>query len=906
MKFALLLNKIEREDYKIIGGKALNLSRLCQRAFYVPQGFCLTVDSYNAFLRENNIIASIKDLFDKYTLKDYKKIEFISQKTRNFIMNGKIPDEVLEAIKERQRELDCNTFVVRSSATAEDLAYASFAGQYDSYLNLKCLEDIIAHIKKCYASLWTNRAISYRIKNNIPPEDTDIAIIVQEMVPAKVSGVLFTANPVTGNRSEMLIESNFGLGESVMSGQTTPDQFIIQWNKKNPSSIEIINKRVGDKSHIVQAKASENESGTERMRLSEEKAKESSLKQELLIKLVRLGSEIEQIFKDPQDIEWAIDFNDKLYVLQTRPITSLGQGSLEWGKGEEWYTRGYSDDYWNDPVSPLFFDLLGDQLTKVVNIELNSIMGYKRMDAKLLKLFKGHVYFNLDVLKRKVEYEIPKIVRNENILNYFPRGKGKYGKETMKALNFHLIDRIVAELRIMVFDPNGSISKTDNAYYEWTENEFIPFCRKFDRRLATLKKREHLRGLLSLAQELDDCMVSHFRLVRYGIPVHNIGMNLITQYLLIKFLGKKDASKYFPLLISGLDHKLTETNEQIYSLASIIQNSHDLRAIITNIDSENILLQLKSEKDPEVRSFLTQFQSFLEACGGRGFTREPYYPRWGEDPSYVFDILKSLIEGQDIDWKKKKDINKIRTKLAERRVEKKIRSQFLGFFKWKLFSLILNLSRRYICFRENQRYNLDVWITKNRNVFLGIGKLFQQKGLLDKENDIFFLRRKEIKNIVRIGLKSIEVKEVKQKVSKRKEIFLKYEHKTPPKFLGGSQQFDDTIPSRADEKVFHGIPASQGITEGYIRILNEIKDIPRVKSGEILIVPRTDPGWTPVFSKIGGLITETGGVLSHGAVVSREYNVPAVTNIPNATTLFNTGQRVRINGFNGEVIILSK
>ena len=905
MKYALLLNKIRKEHYRNVGGKSINLARLCQKDFCVPQGFCLNIEAYKRFIGENNLNATIEELLTSSELNEYKRIEQRAKKIRNLIKHSEIPQEIIEEIKKARTLLDCERFVIRSSAIAEDLEDASFAGQYDSYLNLRELEEILYHIKKCYASLWTTRAISYRIKNNIPPKDIAIAILVQEMVPSQVSGVLFTVNPISGNKSEMLIESNFGLGESIMSGKTTPDQFIVKWNENKSSSIEILNKQIGKKDCIIEPNTENGKYGTKEVSISVKKAKQPSLSKAQLKKLVQIGKRIEEAFEAPQDIEWAIDKDDKLHILQTRPITNLGKEYKD-DRGDEWYTRGYSDDYWNDPVSPLFFDLLGNQLTKVVNIELNSIMGYKRMEAKLLKLHKGHVYFNLEVLKRKVEYEIPKFLRNENILNYFPKGEGTYGKKTVKHLDFHLIDRIVAELRIMLFDPHGSITKTDKAYYEWTEEEFVPLCEEFDQRLSKLSRKDVLRGLFELAEKLDEKMTDHFQLVRYGIPVHNIGMNLVSEYLLNKFIGKKEALKYFPILISGLENKLTQTNEQIYNLTFQIQQSSKLKSIILNTDSEKILSRLNESKDPGINQFFNSFQEFLEEYGHRGFTREPYYPRWQDEPKYVFDILKSLLEEKDDNWESKKKKKKIKKKITERKVEQKIRSQFLGIFKWKIFSIILNFSRRYICFRENQRYNLDIWITKNRNVYLEIGKIFKSKGVIDEDHDIFFLHRKEIKKIIEIGVQKIQIKKIKSKIQERKTSFLEYEHETPPKFLIGNREYNDIKSTNKEDNVFRGIPASQGIKSGTIRILKDIADIPTVKSDEILVVPRTDPGWTPVFSKIGGLITETGGVLSHGAVVSREYDIPAVTNIPDATSLLKTGQKVEVNGFNGEVKILSK
>jgi phosphohistidine swiveling domain-containing protein len=410
-------------------------------------------------------------------------------------------------------------------------------------------------------------------------------------------------------------------------------------------------------------------------------------------------------------------------------------------------------------------------------------------------------------------------------------------------------------------------------------------------------------SLFSLAEELDKVMVSHFRLIRYGIPVHNIGMNLLTQYLLTRFLSKEESLKFFPILISGLEHKLTETNDQIHQLANEIQKSSELRELFQNKESIEIYNNLFTNQNTIYRDFIEKFKNFLQKYGDRGFTREPYYSRWRESPRLVFDILKSLAveDWQELERIKAKSLQK--KKIIEQYVESKIRSQKLGLLKWKFFSIILKNSRIYIKFRENQRFNLDKWITRNKQLFLEIGKIFVHKGIIIEKSDIFFLHKKEIKKIIFENFTETWISQIKTSIRSRKEEFFKYENLVPPKFLIGSQEFDDVFQFDYTSRSFSGIPASQGIITAPIRIVVDINLIPTVKAGEIIVVPRTDPGWTPIFSKIGGLITETGGILSHGAVVSREYGIPAVTNIPNACKLFKTGQIVTINGYNGLVNI---
>jgi len=896
--YTINLSSKEKISANLVGTKAANLIFLNQKDFPIPDGFVLNVNAYNDFIKFNNLNVLIKDNLISFNGKNNQSIKFQSEKIIAAIEGGKLQDLLIDQIKANMEIFNNNPVAIRSSGTLEDLPNSSFAGQYDTYLNIIGMEQVLIHVKKCFASLWSERAITYRYNNNLPNKEPEIAVIIQKMVQANSSGILFTANPITTDKTELIIESNFGLGESIVSGRVSPDQFIIKRLRKN-KGFRIINKKIGLKSLTVNPIL--NGVGVEYNKASEIESNRVSLSDHLIIKLVKLGIELEKAFyNNPQDIEWVIDNQSNIHIVQSRPITSFRQKN---DAEEVLWSRGYSDDYWNDNTTPLFFDLLGNHLTKIVNVELNSIMGYRKMDFRLLKLFKCHVYFNLNVLKNKVEYEIPTFMRFEDVLNYFPNGSGSYGKKTIKKLPFHLKNYLLAQLRVKFHDPNGAISRTAEAYESWTKDVFDPFLKTFDMKMEAIIKKGEEISLLRLVDELDEIMISHFRLVRYGIPVHNIGMNLLTQYLLTRFLGKEECQNNFPILISGLEHKLTLTNESIFEMVSIILESEYLRNIILNNNSSYIYSILESDSSQIARDFLRVLNKFLEEYGDRGFTREMYYARWRESPDLVLDICKSLVRDKCNFSDKSQLKNEKRRMIHRSIVETKIKNQKLGFIKWLIFSTILKNSRKYIIFRENQRFNLDKWITRNRKVFLEIAKILVDKEILKEEREIFFFHKFELENLANNKYKISEIENLKKLIKIRLEEFEKYENQIPPKFIFGSREYDDEFPFTQESETLRGTPASHGIITAPVRILNEVNEIESVQSGEIIVVPRTDPGWTPIFSKIGGLITETGGILSHGAVVSREYGIPAVTNLINARKLIKNGQLITLNGYNGEVIL---
>ena len=676
------LSETQTGDILRVGGKAVNLGFLIKNGFNVPDGFVVTTEAYNQFIKINQLEETLEEAITS-------EPEDASKRIQEAISNGRIPPGIQNAVIKHYNNLGMKEVAVRSSATSEDLQDASFAGQMDTYLNINTPEDVLSHIKRCYMSLWTSRAISYRANQGIDHQRLSIAVVVQQLLEPKEAGVMFTQDPVTSENS-IVIESNYGYGESVVSGRSTPDRFIVRRGQEP----EITVREIGTK-ELEAIKAPNG--GIIFSDTSIEKREHPSLTDEEIFDLAQLGERIEDAYGAPQDIEWAIS-GETQYILQSRPITTINgtRDVTPW-------TRGYSDDYWNDNVTPLFFELLGDHISEIVNIELNELLGYaEKGDAEmdqLLRLHKAHAYFNLEVLKRKVEYEIPTFLRNNDVLNYFPEGEGPYGKETMKHLPFRLSKRLNAEYRIRTRDPDGASSRTADAYDRWTHEELNPFWRSFDERMAQLEG-ENLSKYLAFTHEVNDIMITHYRLVRYGLPVHNIGMNLLSQYLLKRFIGEEKAAVTYPVLVSGLKHSTSKTNDSLFELAEIIRDSPDLKSIVIDVDSKQILEEITSINSEESTRFLTAFNNFLYDYGCRGFTREPLYPRWSEAPEYVFDILKSLVVDEGSDLASIEEKNRIERELVEKELKENIRNQRLGYLKNKLLDYVIGTARRYILFRE--------------------------------------------------------------------------------------------------------------------------------------------------------------------------------------------------------------
>lgn len=921
---------LKEKDLSIekIGGKALNLNKMSFAGFNIPPAFIVTVDAYDFFIKkklESKISKILKSI-------DFEKEESLSygcSSIRNIIKSEKLPSDLFLEINNNIMNLPDGYYAVRSSAVAEDLEDASFAGQLDSFLNIK-KEDILEKIIECWRSYWNDRAVKYRHDSSIEHLDTElssagIAVLVQKMVNAHVSGVTFTANPVNGT-NEVVIESTWGLGEAIASGIVSPDIFVL--NREG----ELIEKTIKTKKKGYFLINGENTL----THIKEEYQDKSSLNNEILKKILGISTELEEFFGVPQDIEWAMEWNDgglnnhennngktsndktntpDIYILQSRPVTTLTDDrendNILW-------TRAYGDEYWADATTPLFYDVMGKMLTDYVNHEGARIMGYKEItDSKLLKLHKSRVYFNSWVLEKAFSY-YPKFARSKELLNYFPLEDQERISEYPSILHKTLLSQILVAIR----DPDGMMHRTDKAYRKWAQG-FMEKCRTFDKTdLEKLNNEE----LLSLYNNIETAGIKHYQLIRYGMVSHSIATNLMIKNWLVKWLDDNDGSLYAGL-ISGLDdNKTVLMNIRFSEMAKILRKSPELSLKINSINDISSLGESEINNIISSNSiFMKEFDQFINDYGHRSNTREILYPRWKEDKAYVLEVIK-LLSSSDLDLRNKELESRENRFKTEKEVLYRIKKQTGGFFKAKLFRLVLNLAQTYLTFRENQRFYLDHLLFRQRLMLLEMGRRLTLQDVIDDKNDVFFLFETElfpffdtknsyrnhssIENSLKGGSKETGLKEntvpqlidreLKDKILKRKKEFYRYKSSLPPKFIKNGIEFDDTV-TEYNQNAIYGAAASPGTFNGIARVVESIEELSKLEDNEILVTSNTDPAWTAVFSKVGGLITETGGILSHGAVISREYRIPAVTAVKGATKIFKTGEKLIVDGNEGVV-----
>lgn len=795
-----------------------------------------------------------------------------SEAIRDRIMSSSLDPKLVETINAGIRQLGGDSlWAIRSSATAEDLPEASFAGQQDTFLGVRA-DKVVDCVKRCWASYWNARAISYRHEAGIDHMAHGIAVVIQRMVDAKCSGVLFTTDPVRNRKGIMVIESSWGLGESVVSGAVSPDRF--ECDKR---TLVITQRSVAKKVSAIVLTAG----GKTEAKMEDARQVQPSLTDDEIRALAEIGLKIEAHFRRPQDIEWAIE-GDRIFILQARPVTSVVT------EDETLWTRAYGDEYWADVTSPLFFSLLGEYLTKYVNHEGSRILGYKGIAGKeLLRVHRAHVYFNSAVLEEVFSYN-PRFSRTKELLNYFPeRDQARIANEPAK-----LIPRLFSELRVALLDPDGMIIRTDKAYKEWSE-QFMAEMEAFDAR--DLTKLNYLE-LHAEFRHVERALLKHYRLIRYGMVTHSIGMNLMVKRWLSDWLGDRTGALY-SRLVSGLgDNKTIKTNIAIERLAKIARISPAVREALISKTSEVFLDDTRARTD--FASFAKAFDSFMAEYGHRSHTREMYFPRWSEDPRLIVDALKALVSSPRLNLEEMERKRFEERLVAEKEILGKISKLRYGLLKKPIFRTVMRFAQTYLMFRENQRFYLDHQIIRWRRLFLEYGRRFAAEGAIRRQDDVFFLSKEEV-----FGIASGKLKADLKAVGQRRQEFDRYRYTLPPKFLKGRLEFDDTIVHEGAVTRIIGTSASPGLVTGSVRVVDSIDHMSEVREGEILVTSNTDPGWTSVFAKIGGLVTETGGILSHGAVVSREYGIPAVTAVRNATTILRTGQKITLDGGEGLLLV---
>jgi Phosphoenolpyruvate synthase/pyruvate phosphate dikinase len=859
----------EKDLGPLIGKKALSLFEMTQWGFPVPTWGCITTRGFDEFVLLNKIGHYIKTLKDGLQ-HDAKGIMELAYEIQQLILQGDVPAALKLKIMQFTSERPGMYFAVRSSGTKEDMSEASFAGQYTTILNVQASDRLILAVKQCWASLFNDRVLNYCINKGIAFSDMKLAVIIQEMIPSEKSGVAFTVNPIKGFDKEILIEACFGVGEVLVGGEVNPDQYIYNWDKAQETLRELGDKKI---SLVAVGKPPY----LEKIKNTETQRRSAVLSPEEVRELAELCLEIQAKYGFPVDIEWAQQ-GGRFFIVQSRPITTINYSGIE----NEWTTADFRDGGVSSTVCSPFMWSLYDLI-------LEDAMSQHHLEAKLFDsvdgitwgdMFYGRPYWNLTAVKRGLE-GLPGFIErdfdNSLGIKITYEGPGMVSKTTPRTI-LKAIQVLSALSKLFAYGPKHwptfKSQQEEKLHQLDTANpnallreEFFRFYERFIKEEYVLSETTYFRCVLAISN-LSSLFKESFD--KLSSPIN---------YLTL-LSGLTDLSHLIP-------------NYRLWDIRNIIRADSDALAFWKATPVPDLKEVWRTDKTEyhmdKVRDYIRDFKFHS--------TRELdlTVPRYDEDPSAVMKDLKNLLDLEDtfeprvLNQKQHAAFEQERTKFKA----------FLPFYKRRSMDKKLQNLRRYLWWREELRDLSTHYYYHIRRCTLVLERHFADLGIVDELGDIFFLPVTDIFDIMH---GTISRDEARKLLAKNKLYYRSFRNYTNPNEIGS--RFDRTVTTTLTSgKALKGISCSPGVISGRARVIKDIFDAERLTKGDILITKFTDPGWTPKFSLISAVATETGGLLSHAAVISREYGIPAVLAIPDLTNMVKDGQLVTVDGNTGRVFL---
>lgn len=847
----------------ILGAKAANLIQMARIDLPVPTGFCIPATACRRHLNAAGILLRLTTALPKLEKATIEEKQKILADIRKRITDAPLRNGLSDRITSHYRTLNGSPVAVRSSATAEDLPHQSFAGQYDTFLNVASVNDCIKAVKKCWASLWTDRAFDYRRQNAIDHIDVEMAVIVQQMIDADVSGIIFTADPLTGDRDKIVIEAARGLGENIVQGKITPDR----WTLKKPDLT--ITERTPATPDVPPC-----------------------IDNAITQRLAELALKIESHFSAPQDIEWAIK-DDQIWLLQARPITTLTQPNQRTAKPRQLWSHFPAQEVMPDVVTPatksVIDALTGPLFQPAVDMLCIDLCGHPIYDY-----VAGRTYFNgalilavIDAMPGTGKVDWDEMAGSDPDLNRIIEFAKSTPAEDLPKIKFHKF-RFFLKLPLLTgrfllagsakgqaFMSNAIAHNKRAALADpaaMTTDQILAFCSN-----QTEEIRRLCAGILYLFN------------VFAAFPA--------LQYLCQRWF--KDPARA-GRLVAGLGN-MTDA-EAALDLWKLARKANDLPEIKNAILTKQLFAEIaaKLDTDPKAAPFRQAWDKFLSNHGHHCRAEiELLNPRWSEQPDYILSLIRSYLESID-----RTDPVQNHGKIADdrRRLETDCRRTLRNPIKRWLFNRILSRAQIGSVCRENIKSELIKIIAMLRTTLLELGQRLHADNTLEDPNDIFFLKLEEIPAVAQ-GRADFDIK---HRIAARHAEHEKWTAITPPSTIIGAYVPDEYVsdPIQTDVETLKGLALSPGLATGKARVILRAETDKHLLAGEILVAPFTDPGWTPYFIPAAAIVTERGGLLSHGAIVARELGIPAVTNVGPVTKIIKTGQTIQIDGNAGTLKIL--
>ncbi len=868
--FVLGFQDIDKTKLMVVGGKGANLGELSRiDGIRVPEGFCLTTEAYKRMSSQTPEFHDLLEHLSLLKVEDRQRIGEISKKIRSVIEGAGIAKEIAEAVTHWITKLgENNAYAVRSSATAEDLPTASFAGQQDTYLNIIGKEAILKHISKCWASLFTARAVIYRLQNGFDHRKVQLAVVVQKMVFPQAAGIVFTADPVTSHRKVLSIDASFGLGEALVSGRVNADSYKVR-------NGQIIDKRISTKKLAMYALK---DGGTKEQEIEPERQNRQPLTDEQILQLERIGRKIEEHFGCPQDIEWCL-VDDTFSIVQSRPITTL-----------------YPIPEANDQENHVYLSV-GHQQMMTDAMKPLGLSFWQLTAARPMFTAGGRLFVDV----------------TQNLAS--PAGR----EMVVNAMGQH--DPLIKDALLTIIERGDFIKSFPNDKKEQSPSQsnqgssLAGFQAPFENNptiVADLMKRsqtsiEELKQNIQTKSGADLCDfiledIQELKKILFDPQSSVVFMAAMNASSWInekmnEWLGEKNVAD---TLSQSVPNNITsEMGLALLDVADVIRPHPEVINYLQHVKDENFLDELvQFDGGQESRDALSAFlNTYGMRCAGEiDITR----PRWSEKPTTLVPLILSHIKNFE-PGESKRRFEQGRQEALKKAQEVVDRLKQLpdGEQKAEETKRMISLIRNFIGYREYPKYGMIHRYFVYKQALLKEAEQLVQANVLHEKEDIYSLTFEELREVVRTQTLDDQI------ISTRKDEYKGYEKLTPPRVLTSDGEIIAGAYKRANlpAGALVGLPVSSGVIEGRARVIFHMEDAD-LEEGEIVVTAFTDPSWTPLFVSIKGLVTEVGGLMTHGAVIAREYGLPAVVGVENATRLINDGQRIRVNGTENYVEIL--
>ena len=860
---------------EVVGGKARSLAALAAAGLPVPAGFLLTTKAYEDFVQANELQVSILETVADVRPREVASAESASARIESLFEAASLPTEMAAAIKRAYAVLGEGdpAVAVRSSATAEDLPSLSFAGQQDTYLNVRGEAALLDAIRRCWASLWSARAIAYREQMGIDQRAMAMGVVVQLMVDADVSGILFTANPATGDRSELLVNASFGLGESVVGGRVTPDTYVL-----DRAGLEAKETFIGTKEEMI---VSAGEQGTKTQPVPEGDRNEPSLSAEALRELASLSLDIERLFDGlPQDIEWAVA-DGKCWLLQSRPITKLPPAPLRdvsWDapyEGAKLIRRQVVENM-PDPLSPLFAELYLKE-------------GLDQSIDQLLSEFG--MPFNIeDFIQRPMFLTV----------NGFAYCRADY------RISWRMLRAIP---KILLWYVTSMRKLLRNLVPHWREEALPAYLAAIEQWKAVDCKSVSDEQLLSGVRALATADAVYWFDVAIVMGAAKITDGLLHRLLTSRAVkGDLTSGKF----LRGFPSKTLEAQEDLEAIARRVRTTESLRNLVVATPAGELLDALSDPptgRSPLGEALLEDIGRYLDAYGHQIYTLDFVQPTQAEDPLPVLLSLKALVENEDSDTPARQAKMALeRESLAQETLKS------LGPLRRWLFRKFLGWAQDYGPHREEALFYMGAAWPTLRHLALELGERLVEAGTLSAPDDVFYLEGAELEVASIARREGRSSQDLMQEAAQRRELREARKKLHPPGMVpeGSRWKFGpldfsawETQKRNAnDSDTLEGFAVSPGKVTGPASVILSPADFTQMKPDTILVCPTTTPAWTPLFTQASGLVTDIGGILAHGSIVAREYGIPAVMGTGNVTQRIVSGQRISVDGDTGLVTLL--